>query len=288
MKAKATIPLLAPVGELIRRRPMMLGTVALGLVAADAWLLEPRWIKVERVVVALRGLPSVWDGATIVLLSDTHCGPHTSPSWIEHAVSIANSLNPDIILLLGDYVHHSARFIQPGIAPLARLRAREGVFAVLGNHDHWEGASVCVRALKDAQAQVLINRSTTLWREGEPLAIGGVGDLMEDQQRPQAAFQQCPSQAPRILMSHNPDYAEVMSADVRVDLMVSGHTHGGQVHLPALGAPILPSHYGRKYQQGLVRGPHCWVYVSRGVGTISPPVRFLCRPEISLLRLAAA
>jgi uncharacterized protein len=288
MSAKAMIPVLAQTGALVRRRPLLLGAAALGLAAADAWLLEPRWIEVERVIAPLRGLGSGWIGATIALLSDTHCGPYTAPSRIETAVAIANSLRPDVILLLGDYVHRGSMYVDPGIAPFAQLRSREGVFAVLGNHDHWEGRNRCMQALHRARASLLTNRSATLWRAGDPLVIGGVGDLMEDQQQLEATFKGSPAQAPRILMCHNPDYAEVMPHNVRVDWMVSGHTHGGQVHLPLIGAPIVPSRYGRKYQQGLVQGPYCKVYVTRGVGTVSPPVRFVCRPEITLMRLAAA
>jgi hypothetical protein len=111
---------------------------------------------------------------------------------------------------------------------------------------------------------------------------------MEDDQFLETSLLRTPKDAPRILMSHNPDYAEQLPAGVRVDLMVSGHTHGGQVNLPLYGAPLVPSAYGKKYQQGLVQGPNCPVYVSRGVSTIWPKVRFNCRPEISLLEIVAA
>ncbi|MBI5531671.1 MAG: metallophosphoesterase [Deltaproteobacteria bacterium] len=266
------------------RRSLLVGSLAIGLTAADAWLIEPRWIEVERVDLPIQGLGDAWHEATVALLSDTHCGPYTEPSHIEHAVEIANGLDPDMVLLLGDYVHRGPKYIEPGIAPFAKLRAREGVFAVLGNHDHWDGRDLSLRELKRAGVDTLTNRSVVLRRRGDPLAIGGVGDLMEDVQLLEQAFSQCAQSTPRILMEHNPDYAEEMPRDVRVDLMVSGHTHGGQVRVPFYGAPILPSRY-KKYQQGLVDGPACKVYVTRGVSTIAPPVRFLCRPEITLLRL---
>jgi predicted MPP superfamily phosphohydrolase len=252
---------------------------------ANGWLVEPRWIRVERTDVAIDNLGPGWDGAKIALLSDTHCGPLVDPSYIERAVRITNELAPDVVLLLGDYVHRGGQYIDPGIAPFAQLRSAHGVFAVLGNHDHWDGRDQSLDALRRAGVSTLVNRSTMLSRNGDPLAVGGVGDFMEDVQRPELAFRKVNESIPRILMSHNPDYAEHLPAGVRVDLMVSGHTHGGQVQVPGYGAPILPSRFGMKYQQGLVEGPRCPVYVTRGIGTISPPVRFLCRPEISLLQL---
>jgi predicted MPP superfamily phosphohydrolase len=267
----------------------MVGLLGLsGAVACDAWLIEPRWIRVERSTIRIRGLGSAWHDARVVLLSDTHCGPYTSPEYIAHAVEMANGLAPDLVLLLGDYVLGGASHIEAGIAPFAALQAREGAFAVLGNHDHWDGPGITRTALRRAGIDLIDNRSSMLSRRGDRLAIAGVGDLMEDDQLLEQALQGIPPQIPRIVLSHNPDYAEQMPGRTRVDLMVSGHTHGGQVQVPFYGAPRLPSRYGRKYQEGLVQGPCCPVYVSRGVSTISPPVRFLCRPEVSLLQLVPA
>jgi hypothetical protein len=271
------------------RRSVLLGALGAGLAAAaDAWILEPRWLDVVRVDVPIAGLGSAWDGATIALLSDTHCGRFRSPDAIAHAVDVANALEPDLTLLLGDYVHGGGRYIAPGIAPFAGLRAREGVFAVLGNHDHWDGRDASLAAMRRAGVEVLRDRSVVLRRRGDPLALAGVGDLLEDTPRADVALRGVAPGTPRLLMEHNPDYAEMIPEGVRVDLMVSGHTHGGQVWLPGVGAPILPTRTGQKYARGLVAGPRCPVYVTRGVGTISPPVRFACRPEVTRIRLVAA
>lgn len=274
---------------LLSRRSVLLGAGGSAVCCiVNGWLLEPRWIRVERRDIPIDGLGPGWHGARIALLSDTHCGPLVDPSYIERAVDITNEFEPDLILLLGDYVHRGGQYIDPGIAPFSEFRAAQGVFAVLGNHDHWDGRDRSLDALRRARVSALVNRSTVLLRNGDALAVGGVGDFMEDVQRPEVAFHGVRNHVPRILMSHNPDYAEHLPEGVRVDLMVCGHTHGGQVHLPGYGAPVLPSRYGRKYQQGLVEGPRCPVYVTRGIGTISPPVRFLCRPEITLLHLRSS
>jgi len=263
-----------------------LGIGGTGLVAAvDALVVEPRWIGVERLDVPIRGLGAALDGLRVVLMSDTHCGPWTRPSYVRKAVRLANEQEPDVVLLLGDYVHRDRRRIAPGIAPFADLWAEHGVFAVLGNHDHWEGAPATRQALADADIPEIDSSSVTLDVGGSRLAIGGVDDLWTARQDLEATFDGVPGDVPRLLMSHNPDYAEAMPEGVRVDLMVSGHTHGGQVWLPLVGAPMVPSRHGQKYRAGLVQGPRCRVYISRGLGTITPPVRFLCRPELTVLTL---
>lgn len=262
------------------------GTVAAGgLAALDAFAIEPRWIAVERRDVPIRGLAAALDGLRVVLLSDTHCGPWTRPAHVRKAVRMANAEQPDVALMLGDYCHRDRRHIEPGIEPFAELEARHGVFAVLGNHDHWESAPRTRAALAAAGIVELTNASRQIERDGGALAIGGVDDLWTGRQDPGRAFAGVAGGVPRLLMSHNPDYAEELPEGVRVDLMVSGHTHGGQVWLPGLGSPVVPSRYGQRYRSGLVDGPRCRVYVSRGLGTITPPVRFLCRPELTVLTL---
>jgi len=258
-----------------------------GLGALDTLVVEPRWIAVERVTVPVRGLVPSLDGLRVVLISDTHCGPWTRPSYVRRAVQLANAQEPDVVLLLGDYCHRHRRYIAPGIKPFAELEAKDGVFAVLGNHDHWEDAPATRDALAEAGVKDLTNDSFLIeFEEGGGLAIAGVDDLWTGRQDLTAAFGDLAQDVPRILMSHNPDYAEELPGGIRVDLMVSGHTHGGQVWLPLVGAPLVPSRCGQKYRAGLVQGPRCLVYVTRGLGAITPPVRFLCRPELSVLTLA--
>ncbi len=130
-------------------------------------------------------------------------------------------------------------------------------------------------------------RNTGLWLERGPalLRLCGVGDLWTDRQDLDAALDDATDRDAVILLSHNPDFAETIR-DRRVGLVLSGHTHGGQFVLPGWGAPFVPSEFGQKYLYGLVQAPVCQVFITRGVGTISPPVRFLCRPEIVLITLS--
>jgi predicted MPP superfamily phosphohydrolase len=246
--------------------------------------LEARWCRVVRRTIAVPNLPGPFRATTVALLADVHHGPYVPLSYIRHVVRMTNALNPDIVALAGDYVDRSADHIAPGIAELGRLEARLGRFAVRGNHDNCEFAPITRAALAEANLPDLNNTGVWLERRGARLRIGGVGDLWTDEQNLAAALGDATPDDAVLLLSHNPDFVESIR-DRRVGLVLSGHTHGGQVIVPGLGAPIVPSRYGQKYLHGLVRGPCAQVFVTRGVGTISPPVRFLCRPEVILITL---
>jgi len=155
---------------------------------------------------------------------------------------------------------------------------------VLGNHDHWESAPLCRSGLSAAGIEQLDNAGVWLRREDSRIRLCGVGDLWTDRQHASLAIGDATERDAVIMLSHNPDFAENLK-DRRVGLMLSGHTHGGQVFLPGYGAPIVPSRFGQKYLGGLVQGPLCQVFVSRGIGTSGPPIRFSSRPEIVHLTL---
>jgi predicted MPP superfamily phosphohydrolase len=205
-------------------------------------------------------------------------------AYIRHVVGLTNALRPDIVALVGDYVHRSGAYIAPGIAELGKLTAALGRFAVRGNHDNWESAVLTHAALAEARLPDLNNTGVWLERRGARLRVCGVGDLWTDHQDLDAALGDATADDAVLLLSHNPDFVETLR-DPRVGLVLSGHTHGGQVVVPGFGAPIVPSRYGQKYLYGLVQGPCAQVFVTRGVGTVTPPVRFLCRPEVVLITL---
>ena len=261
-------------------------TVGLGsLTAGGAYpFLEAKWCRVVQQTIAVPNLAGVFRGTRVALLTDIHHGPFVPLAYIRHVVEMTNALKPDLILLGGDYVSRSSQYIAPGVDTLTGLQASLGRYAVLGNHDHWESAPATRKAL--ARAGIMLTDNTGFWieRDGARLRICGVGDLWCDRQYPAAAVGDATDRDAVIMLSHNPDFAEHLQ-DPRVGLVLSGHTHGGQVIVPGFGAPIVPSRYGQKYLHGLVQAPRCQVYVSRGVGTVSPPVRLFCRPEIALLTL---
>ena len=253
--------------------------------------LEAKWCHVLRQTIIVPNLPPAFRGMTAALLADVHHGPFVPLAYVKHVVAMTNALKPDLVLLAGDYVHRHESFIAPGVRELGKLKAPLGRYAVRGNHDN-----VSYREIGDlrelsaaalAEARFTDVNNTGIWVEkiGARLRICGVGDVWTDRQDLDAAVGDATDRDAVILLSHNPDFVEDVR-DPRVGLVLSGHTHGGQIVLPGFGAPIVPSKYGQKYLHGLVQGSACQVFVTRGVGTVTPPVRFLCRPEVVLITLA--
>lgn len=246
--------------------------------------IEARLYKVTRVAINVPSLPEAFRGTRIALLSDIHHGPYFGIGFVESIVRNTNELGADIVALCGDYVHRAPKYIEPCIAELAKLQSKLGVFAVLGNHDFWESAPRTRAALREAGITEVTNSGVWLEKAGSRLRVCGVDDLWEGKQDLDAALADCSDTDAAIVLSHNPDYVEGIR-DRRAGLVLSGHTHGGQVDIPFIGPPRVPSKYGKKYVAGLVKTPHTQVYVSKGLGGITPPVRFNCRPEIVLITL---
>lgn len=274
------------------------------LAPAYSLMVEPGWLEVTRPTVRPAGLPAYLDGVTVAQLSDLHVTSQTDADLVRRAVDLVMGLRPDLIALTGDYVSRSADYVAMCAEALSPLEARLGIYAVLGNHDVWTDARRVTAGLEAVGIIVLRSETVPLDVGDGRLWLVGIDDMGRTN-RPGArcdAFEglwqralvragemldALPPDEPRLLLVHNPDVHEVLQAR-RVDLALSGHTHGGQVRLPLLGAPILPSCYGDKYAQGLVQGPRWPVYVNRGIGTVPPPVRLNCRPEVTFLTLHSA
>ena len=269
------------------------------LTVGHSMLLETRWFEITRRRHAIRGLHPDLAGLRIVQLTDIHHGPALSLNYVREVIAATNALKPDLILLTGDYVHRSPAYIDPVVREFSELRASIGVIGVLGNHDWWESVSISRNSFKQAGIPLIDNdrlflspdRKLTDAALDRGLCIAGVGDYIEDRIRFDLALRDVPDDMPRLLMSHNPDVAEyppLVAARTRLDLMFAGHTHGGQIRLPLLGTPMVPSRFGSKYASGLVQGPVCPVYISRGIGTTVLPLRFRVAPEIAEIELVTA
>ena len=277
-------------------RRVALPALAVGTSGGAYMAWEAKRPVVNRFETTLRDLPAAFDGLRVAFLSDTHHGPFVPLAYLADVVEMANELRPDVVLLGGDYVQRRRaafvhlgrdhrRYIRPGIDVLADLRAPLGRFAVLGNHDYRTDPVLARRALRDAGFTDLTNAGVWLERpSGARLRIAGVDDCRTGRPRLRQALGDLRAGEACLLLTHNPDYVERVR-DARVDLVLSGHTHGGQVVLPLVGAPMVPSRYGQKYRAGLVQGPRARVLVTTGVGTIGPPVRFRCPPEVVLITL---
>ncbi len=296
--------------DLSRRRAIVNGSFAIVGVGAmssgvKGALIDPWSLQIRRYTIPIRGLDSSLDGFRIVQISDTHLGPRISASFIEDVVARAIGLQPDLFVLTGDYIHHGEQYIEQAaklVEPLTRATTVPGsVIGVLGNHDWYGNGPVMSQALRDVgvamidNACVFIERDKTIQADvshATALCIAGLGDLLEDAVNPDAALGHVPQEVPRIILAHHPDTAEHLVSGIyprshRMDLMLSGHTHGGQVRLPLIGCPIVPSNYGQKYAGGLVEGPECPVIVSRGIGMSILPIRFGVPPELVEITLSS-
>lgn len=261
------------------------GAGALGV--AYAYNVEPNQIFVERVEMALPRLPGVFDGMTIAQISDLHLGPYVTEEHIMKSVQMTNALKPDAIVVTGDLVNSSWRYIQPCTEIISKLDAPLGVYAVLGNHDYWVGfLNLMVQSVKKSGITLLRNQAVPLTRGRSTIYFVGIDDLWLELANLQRALEGVPNNACKIALMHEPDFADI-SAQAEIDLQLSGHSHGGQVRLPFIGPLILPK-YGEKYAMGSYRvGNFTRLYTTRGIGVLPPGVRFNCPPEITLLTLRA-
>ena len=280
---------LKPPGQWTRRDVLKLSatsaaTIGLGVLGYGCAVRQS--VEVSRVEVELANLPPAFDGLTIAQLTDIHHGIYTGADYIDRCVQIVNGLQPDLIALTGDFTYGGKKYVEPCAEVLSRLRARIGTYAVLGNHDYYVGASSVAVALNRAGCAVMIDKLDRLELRGDKLWLAGVDDFYYGTTDLKQMLRDVPRETARVVLSHNPDFIEEFAAkNERADLMISGHTHGGQIRFPLAGAPHIASAYDQRYAVGLNRNGAMQVYTSRGVGTILLPTRVDCPPEIVLFTL---
>jgi predicted MPP superfamily phosphohydrolase len=286
------------IGPSISRRRLLKGAAAAAAaaVAVDASALEPNHPRLVRVEIPLRRLPLAFDGFTIVLLSDFHYDPYFSVRPIGAAVRLTNALEPDLVALTGDFVttpvfgrsiadKRAALASEPCARLLGTIRARSGVWASLGNHDAYSDPATIERALRRSGIEVLRNRAVPIERDNARFWLAGVDDVMARGANLDAALHGVPPTHPVILLVHEPDFADSV-VRYPVDLQLSGHSHGGQVRFPLMGAVYLPE-LARKYPLGLYRFGGLTLYTNAGLGTLRIPVRWNCPPEVTHITLRA-
>lgn len=263
--------------------PRPLKTLALNLgEVARAALAEPFTLTIERCPIFLRRLPPALDRLRIVHLSDLHLGPLTSAAQLRRAIDTANSLEPDIVALTGDYISHERRYAAPCAEIVGKLRARCGVYAVLGNHDHWTDAALITDLFRAEGIKVLINEGMRFEKDGAAFWLAGVNDTMVGLEDISLALAGSSEKEMKLLLAHNPIILR-RAARAGIDLVLSGHTHGGQVALRADRTSVGRTR--RRVLNGLARHDDTQIYVTRGLGTVVLPIRYGCPPEISLLEL---
>jgi predicted MPP superfamily phosphohydrolase len=272
----------------LTNRRNFLKTVCFGtgaaLVSAYPFFIERYLFQINTYVIPVPRLPESFQDFTIVQITDLHYGFLMPMAAVKHVIDRTNRLEKDLVVCTGDNVHerNSTRQIDAVWPELMRLEAPCGVYSVLGNHDHWADSGRSLEWLKRS-GQNLHHRAVAIQKDGHRIWIGGAGDFWEDTPGIDHAFRNVPAEACKILLAHNPDTADT-SFRTAIDLMISGHTHGGQVVIPFWGPPILPV-ANKRYSSGLINTAKMRIFISRGIGWAIIPVRLNCLPEIAVLKL---
>ena len=270
-------------------RLLLAALVFAGVLASWAFWLEPASLRVATYRLSVPRWPPTCSGLSIAVISDLHVGsPFNGVEKLERIVAETRAAQPDLVLLAGDFVIQGVRggqFVAPELigAKLGELEAPFGVFAVLGNHDWWLDGPRVRQAFETSGIPVLENRAVELRRGDCAFWLAGIGDFWEGRPDVMRTLQSVPFEESVLVLTHNPDvFPDVPN---RVTLTIAGHTHGGQVRVPLVGRPIVPSSHGERFAIGTVVEDGRHLFVTPGVGTSILPVRFLVPPEISLLEL---
>jgi predicted MPP superfamily phosphohydrolase len=254
------------------------------------YFMEPNWFKVETIRLKLPRLSRRFSGLRLAQISDIHIGGWMNLERLQRAAELVLDQKPDVLLITGDFLIGgdiaaiSEQTIQDLMTGLSRLASAVPTFAVLGNHDYWVDVKTVRRVLSVSGITELTNAVYTLKRDEDTLHLCGVDDLWEGNARIDDVIAQLKDKSSAILLAHEPDFADTSAATGRFDLQLSGHTHGGQVVLPWIGAPVLP-YLGRKYPSGLYKVGEMFQYTNRGIGMARLPLRINCPPEITLFVL---
>lgn len=279
--------------------------VALAVVCllAYAFFIEPDRLVIKQAEIKVKDWDKTFDGFRIVLISDIHGGSSfINEEKIRTVVQKANEQDPDLIVLLGDYVsqrwenHANLKMPMETVADnLKGLQAKYGVYAILGNHDYWYDNGAVKRELERVGYKVLYDEAAGIEKDGKQFRLLGLKDIIETgswkrySDDAKNALAASDAKGKIVVLTHNPDAIIMLSGEQLISndfaLMLSGHTHGGQVYLPFIGAPIVPSSFGQRYAQGEITENGIKMFVTTGIGTSILPVRFNIPPEIVVLTL---
>lgn len=290
INAITTVAARSPLAHRLLSAFLLLGLPGIG---AYAYFVEPTWLRVKRLVVPLPNLSLDLDGLRIMHLSDLHMGSEVPVWFLRRVVTTVRQLNPDMIVLTGDYVHSEPNNADDLTQMLQDLHAPYGVFAVLGNHDYAVNCpgdclsgveEVVITALERAGITVLRNEEAEIVAGHSRLSLYGIDELWSGRAHVSSLHDVAPV-LPRIVLCHNPDVVHFLP-EHNSDLVLCGHTHGGQVRIPPFRPPLTMT-VGRRYWGGLTARGNGWVFVSRGVG-YTWRMRLGARPECVEITLRRA
>jgi len=282
----------SPNAETLSRRRFMLEAGLLGGLVGYSSVIEPFNPEIVELELPIANLPSRFEGFKIVQLSDLHVCAYTPAADVARAVALINQLDADIVAITGDFVDQHAKFADDATVPLRQLQAREGIFSVLGNHDYYTGdIDRMIWAIKRADLGLLINQQTVIRRGADRLNLVGLDDPKHDDGDGWShssidltrAFAKLSAGDPCITLLHNPIFAPSVVKSYGPQVILAGHTHGGQIWVPILTESAVRSR--DRFVAGRYQLANSQIYVNRGWGFTGPPLRFGKRPEISVIRL---
>jgi hypothetical protein len=286
--------LLVPAVDLARGLPLHLPMAAYmwtylsGLVVcAYGIFLRRRWFRVVERDVRVPGLDARLEGMRIAQLSDLHLGTLTPRSWVRRWVLAANRRAPDVAVVTGDMVTSGTDFHEDVAEVIGELRARDGVFASMGNHDYFGDDEPLVALLRKSGVQVLRNQGVAIDRNGATLWLAAIDDTWTRRDDLAAAMRDRPPGSTTVLLAHDPQRFDD-AADAGADVVLSGHTHGGQIAMPFLARAFNLAHITHRYTVGFYRRGRSVLYVHPGLGTTGPPMRLGAAPEVTILVLRAS
>lgn len=274
---------------LLTRFGIIFSLILLTAAGAFVWgfIIEPDQLIIRQYTIDLPKWPAELRGYRIAAMSDIHAGsPHIDHEKLREIVSAVNSTRPDLVVIAGDFVIEGilgGSFITPEetAAALKEINAKNGIFATLGNHDWWYDGSRVRNALVDAGIKVIDNDAARINVNDTDFWLVGLGDLWEGRPDLHGTMTKIPKDVLTIALTHNPDIFTLVPS--QITLTIAGHTHGGQVAIPLIGRPVIPSKYGQRFAVGHIVENGSHLFVTPGIGTSIIPVRFRVPPEISLL-----
>ena len=285
---------LEPLVDLARGAPLgpspgfFMWCYATGLVVCTYGCTVRRWFFVTRHVdVAVRGLDARFDGYTIAQLSDLHIGAFHPLWWGKRWARAANASGADLVVVTGDMVTSGVAFHEDIAELIGELRAKDGVYVIMGNHDYFGEGEPLVSLLRGRAVHVLRNQGVTFEREGARLFLAGIDDTWTKRANLELALAERPAGVPTVLLAHDPERFG-SAVERNVDVVLSGHTHGGQIALPFLGRFVNASKLAHEFHIGVYERGDSTLYVHGGLGTTGPPIRLGVAPSIALIRLRAA
>ena len=246
--------------------------------------IERKSLEINKINFNNNNIPKGFNPSRIVFVSDIHYGPFYNRADLVKLINEINALRPTIIILGGDFVYSDKKYIKECIQELKRLNSDLGIYAVLGSHDYKENKELTIQYLKDNNIKLLLNESEWIKNNDSKIKIGGVDDLDYGYPHHKPMLDDVAKEDFFILISHNPDYA-IKADNEKIDLILSGHTHGGQVTFFGLFAPFTNSEFGNKFRHGMIDLKFSQVFVTKGIGTTYIPIRFFAKPELTVINL---